>query len=370
MGFFDSIFGKKKEEKKPEEKRICPVCGNSFTGRGMDVQDGIICLDCWELVMDDFEMGRMDDDKELYIAPIKAAVLAKMNEIASDKAAKAEKPEVCPICGEKMPKFMSMEVKDGYICDDCFHKFNQLEEDGETDKALEDTTLKELSALIALADKQKADNEQRKEQDACPVCGANVSEKSTGSLWGDIKRSVKEEIPTFVVLRDNQKICTECAEKVRLLYPLQYSLTYAGNDMYEGAHFDTLNRITLAEFRKALEDVTVKRQQLEEQYGSCEAVISVGGVARDFVNAGTNPNKKEYRIRGKILFGKVSKGDLIQADRDGSGCTLRIERLRQTTGFEDSSGKEVDSVGEGYHAIITVDEDTSCIYPGDTLIIV
>ena len=24
MGFFDSLFGKKKEEKKPEEKRICP----------------------------------------------------------------------------------------------------------------------------------------------------------------------------------------------------------------------------------------------------------------------------------------------------------------------------------------------------------
>ena len=370
MGFFDSLFGKKKEEKKPEEKRICPVCGNSFTGRGMDVHDGTICLDCWELVMDDFEMGRMDEDKEFYIAPIKAAVLAKKGEIASDKAAKAEKPEVCPICGEKMPKFMSMEVKDGYICDECFHKFSDLEENGETDKALEDTTLKELSALIARADKQKADNEQRKEQDACPVCGANVSEKSTGSLWGDIKRSVKEEIPTFVVLKDNQKICTECAEKVRLLYPVLCAMTYAGNDVYDWAHIDTLNRITLAEFRKALEDVKVKRQELEKQYGSCEAVISVGSVARDFVNAGTNPNKKEYRIRGKILFGKVSKGDLIQVDRDGSGCSMKIKRLMQTTGFEESSGNAVDSVGEGYHAIITVAEDTSCIYPGDTLIIV
>lgn len=43
----------------------------------MDVHDGIICLDCWDLVLDDFEMGRMDEDKEFYIAPIKAAVLAK-----------------------------------------------------------------------------------------------------------------------------------------------------------------------------------------------------------------------------------------------------------------------------------------------------
>ena len=102
MGFFDSLFGKKKEEKKPEEKRICPVCGNSFTGRGMNVHDGIICMDCWELVMDDFEMGRMDEDKEFYIAPIKAAVLAKKGEIASDKAAKAEKPKACPICGGKI----------------------------------------------------------------------------------------------------------------------------------------------------------------------------------------------------------------------------------------------------------------------------
>ena len=341
MGFFDSLFGKKKEEKKQEAKRICPVCGKDFTGRGMDVHDGVICMDCWELVMDDFEMGRMDEDKEFYIAPIKAAVLVKKGELAADKAAKEEKPEVCPLCGGKMPKFMTMEVKDGYICDECFHKFNELEEDGETDKALENYTLKELSALIALADKQKAANEQRKEQDTCPVCGASVSEKSTGSLWGDIKRSVKDEIPTFVVLKDNQKICTDCAEKVRLLYPVLYARTYAGDDVYEGAHIDTLNRITLEEFRKALEDLPVKRQQLAAEYGSCEGVISVSSVGRDFVNAGTNPHKKEYRIRGKILFGKISKGDLIHAGRDGSGCTMRIERLRQTTGFEeDYSGKD------------------------------
>ena len=367
MGFFDSLFGKKKEEKKPEEKRICPVCGNSFTGRGMDVHDGIICMDCWELVMDDFEMGRMDEDKDFYIAPIKAAVLAKKGEIASDKAAKAEKPKVCPICGGKMPKLLTAEVKDGYICDECFHTFNELEENGETDKALEDTTLKELSVLIARADKQKAAKEQRKEQDACPVCGANVSEKSTGSLWGDIKRSVKDEIPKFVLLKDNQKICAECAEKVRLLYPVLYTQTHDSDGDPTGSHLDTLHNITLAEFRKALEDVTVKRQQLEEQYGSCEAVISVGSVGRDFENARTSPGKKEYLIRGKILFGKASTGDMIQA---GSGTLMRIDRLRQITGFEEYTGNVVDSVGEGYYAIVTVAEDVSCIYPGDTLIIV
>ena len=67
--------------------------------------------------MDDFEMGRMDEDKEFYIAPIKAAVLAKKGELAADKAAKAKKPEACPICGGKMPGFLTPEVKDGYICD-------------------------------------------------------------------------------------------------------------------------------------------------------------------------------------------------------------------------------------------------------------
>ena len=370
MGFFDSLFGKKKEEKKPEVKRICPVCGGEFAGKGMDVNDGIICMDCWGLVCDDFEAGIMDEDKEFYIAPIKAAVLAKKGELAADKAAKARKPETCPICGGKMPKFMTMEVKDGYICDECFSKFNRLEEDGETDKELENITLKELSALIARDDKQKAANEKRKEQDVCPICGANVSEKSTGSLWGDIKQSVKDEIPKFVLLKDNQKICAECAEKVRLLYPVLYSKTYAGDDMYYGAHVDTLNNITLPEFRKALEDVIVKRQQLEEQYGSCEAVISVGSVARDFENSRSNSGKKEYRIRGKILYGKASKGSLIHVNRDDCNCTMRIERLRQVTGFEEYSGNAVDSVGEGYYAIVTVAEDTSCIYPGDTLIIV
>ena len=368
MGFFDSIFGKKKEEKKQEEKHICPVCGKEFTGKGLDVHDGTICFACWDLVLDDFESGRMDDDKEFYIAPIKAAVLAKKGELAADKAAKAKKPEVCPICGGKMPKFMTMEVKDGYICDDCFSKFNELEKFGETDKELDNITLKELSALINKADKQKAANEKRKEQDVCPICGANVSEKSTGSLWSDIKQSVKDEIPKFVLLKDNQKICAECAEKVRLLYPVKYARTYDSEGEYTGAHIDTLNNITLPQFRQALEDVIVKQKQLEEQYGSCAAVLSVGSVARDFERA--KDRKTEYRIRGKILLGKASKGDLIQVNRDGSGCTMRIERLRQITGFEESSGNAVDSVGEGYYAILTVAEDTSCIYPGDTLIIV
>jgi RNA polymerase subunit RPABC4/transcription elongation factor Spt4 len=373
MGFFDSLFGKKKEEKKKEEpvvKKICPVCGKEFTGKGMDVNDGIICMDCWGLVCDDFEAGILDEDKEFYIAPIKAAVLAKKGELAAEKEAKAKKPEVCPICGGKMPRFMAMEVKDGFICDECLSKFNQLEEDGETDKELENITLKELAALIARSDKQKAANEKRKEQDTCPICGSNVSEKSTGSLWGDIKRSVKDEIPKFVLLKDNQKICAECAEKVRLLYPILYSKTYDGDGMYNGAHIDTLNNITLADFRKALEDVNVKRQQLKEQYGSCEAVLSVGSVGRDFENVRSNPGKKEYRIRGKILYGKASKGNLIHVIRDGFNCTMRIERLRQITGFEEYSGNAVDSVGEGYYAIVTVAEDTSCIYPGDTLLVI
>ena len=368
MGFFDSLFGKKKEEKKQEVKRVCPICGKEFTGKGLDVHDGTICFECWDLVLDDFESGRMDDDKEFYIAPIKAAVLAKKGELAADKAAKDVKPEVCPICGGKMPKFMTMEVKDGYICDDCFSKFNELEKYGETDKELENITLKELFALISKADKQKVANEKRKEQDACPICGASVSEKSTGSLWGDIKRSVKDEIPKFVLLKDNQKICEECAEKVRLMYPVKYARTYDEDGDETGAHIDTLNNITLPEFRKALEEADVKRKQLEEQYGNCAAVLSAGSVGRDFDRA--KDRKTEYRIRGKILLGKASKGDLIRVDRDDSGYTMRIERLQQITGFEEYSGKAVDSVGEGYYAIVTVTEDTSCIYPGDTLIIV
>ena len=364
MGFFDSIFGKKKEEKKIEEKRICPVCGNEFTGKGLDVHDGTICFDCWDLVLDDFESGRMDEDKEFYVAPIKAAALAKKAELAADKAAKAEKPEVCPICGGKMPKFLTAEAKDGYICDDCSSKFNAAEDSCRTDKLLEDMTLKEVAVVIARRDKELAAKEKRMEQDFCPVCGASVTEKSTGSLWGDIKRSVNDEIPAFVVLKDNQKICTACAEKVRLLYPLNYARKYDGDGEYSDIYIDTLNNITLPEFRKALEDVIVKRKELEEQYGSCEAVMSVGSVSRNF-----NREKKgrtEYLIRGKILLGKASKGDLIHAGNQ----IMRIEQLRQTAGIEEYFGKAAGSVGEGYHAIVTVADDASGVSPGDILIIV
>ena len=184
-----------------------------------------------------------------------------------------------------------------------------------------------------------------------------MSEKSTGSLWGDIKRSVKDEIPKFVLLKDNQKICAECAEKVRLLYPVQYSRKYAGDGEYEDVYNDTLNTITLAEYKQALADVKTKRKELEEQYGSCEAVLSVSSTHENKRNG-----KTEYQIRGRILYGKASKGDMIQVAQNGSSNLMRIKWLQQP------NGEAADSVGEGYYAIVTVAENTSCIHPGDTLI--
>ena len=35
MGFFDSLFGKKKED--AVSKKKCPVCGMEFSDKGMDV---------------------------------------------------------------------------------------------------------------------------------------------------------------------------------------------------------------------------------------------------------------------------------------------------------------------------------------------
>ena len=172
--------------------------------------------------------------------------------------AKAQKPESCPLCGGKMPKIMTMEVKDGYICDVCFEKFSGLEDRKETEKALEDMTIKELSALFALAEKKQEAKALRMEQDRCPVCGGDVSEKSTGSLWGDVKKSVKEGFPAFVVLKDNWKICGECADKVRAVYPVAHSRKPDGDGGYEDVYVDPLNDVTLEAFKKVLADEEAK----------------------------------------------------------------------------------------------------------------
>ena len=252
MGFFDSLFGKKKED--ATVKRICPVCGMEFSNKGMDVSDGTICLSCWEAVMDDFESGKLDETEDFFIAPIKAAVTNKKAKQDGIRRAKGKKPEFCPLCGRKMPKLMTMEAKDGYICDACFGKFSDLEKQKETEEALEDMTIKELSALFSLEEKRQAAKEIRKEQDVCPVCGGDVSEKSTGSLWGDIKKSVKDGFPSFVVLKDNWKICGKCADKVRTLYPVAHSRKPDGDGGYEDVYTDPLNNVSLEEFKKALAD--------------------------------------------------------------------------------------------------------------------
>lgn len=261
MGFFDSLFGKKKED--AAIRKICPVCGSEFSDKGMDVSDGTICLSCWETVMDDFESGKLDETDDFFIAPIKTAVTNKKAEQDVIRRAKEKKPAFCPLCGEKMPTLMTMEAKDGYICDDCFGKFSDLEERKETEKALEDTTIKELSALFALEEKRQAAKKLRMEQDACPVCGGDVSEKSTGSLWGDVKKSVKDGFPSFVVLKDNWKICAECADKVRTLYPVEHTRKPDGDGGYEDVYKDPLNDVTLEEFKKVLADAEINGRQMK-----------------------------------------------------------------------------------------------------------
>ena len=119
-------------------------------------------------------------------------------------------------------------------------------------------TIKELSALFALAEKKQEAKALRMEQDRCPVCGGDVSEKSTGSLWGDVKKSVKEGFPAFVVLKDNWKICGECADKVRAVYPVAHSRKPDGDGGYEDVYVDPLNDVTLEAFKKALADEEAK----------------------------------------------------------------------------------------------------------------
>ena len=264
MGLFDSLFGKKKDA--APIKKTCPVCGAEFSDKGMDVSDGTICLSCWEAVMDDFESGKMDEQDDFFIAPIRVAVNTKKAGQDTIRRAKAKKPEACPLCGGKMPKLMTPEAKDGYICDDCFGKFIDLEERKETEKALADMTISELSALFSLEEKRQAAKQLRMEQDVCPVCGGDVSEKSTGSLWGDIKKSVKDGFPPFVVLKDNRKICVECADKVRASYPVAHSRKPDGDGGYEDVYTDPLNEITLEEFKKALADADIKQRQPKDEF--------------------------------------------------------------------------------------------------------
>ena len=79
---------------------------------------------------------------------------------------------------------------------------------------------------------------------------------------------------------------------------------------------------------------------MEEQYGSCEAVLSVSSTHENKRNG-----KTEYQIRGRILYGKASKGDMIQVAQNGSSNLMRIKWLQQP------NGEAADSVGEGYYAI-------------------
>ena len=91
-----------------------------------------------------------------------------------------------------------------------------------------------------------------------PICRILYTNYFPSSLWGDIKKSVKDGFPAFVVLKDNWKICGECADKVRAVYPVAHSRKPDGDGGYEDVYVDPLNDVTLEAFKKVLADAEAK----------------------------------------------------------------------------------------------------------------
>lgn len=203
----------------------------------------------------------------------------------------------------------------------------------------------------------------------CCCCGKTLDEKEQGS----------------VTLKDGSRVCKDCADKTRILYPLRYvkevaksdiaSSYYKGKSYYDdfigGRRIDPLKEMTAEEFRAAMEESLKAAEKQAALYAGAKAVIEADHVRKYYVNVGSSEKPKYNRRKVYGVFGKVIHGELITgaevrvSHRDKDYCAKTTE-LQDWDGTS-IAGQVIGKASAGSMVIMMFSQEMDFVYPGDTL---
>ena len=193
-----------------------------------------------------------------------------------------------------------------------------------------------------------------------------------------------------VTLMEGNMVCSDCTEKVRILYPLRSSKTFVesgfrfGYDEVRGktiarkgwvnALVDPLEKLTLEEFVKAQSDAQKAAQDAAVRFPGAKAAAEADFTYRHHVvAAGTNhktlfSDKKEYVACVKVLFGEIRPGDVVSISHKDREYTAKVEEV-WFWNYLGTAERAIDKAFAGTTAGLWFHQDVPFIYPGDILVV-
>jgi len=218
----------------------------------------------------------------------------------------------------------------------------------------------------------------------CSICGKTIVPAPVYEPDGYFKGW------TEVKLKDGNLVCKDCAEKVRIVYPLRSSKMFVesssrfGSSFIHGKHVagrgwinaltDPLEELTLDEFRQAQGDAEQAAQAMAARFPGAKAAAEADLTYRHHVKDGGTElkpqysDKKEFVSCVKVLFGEIRPGDVVSVfhkDREYSAKVADVWFWN----YLDSPQLPVEKAFAGTTAGLWFHEDVPFIYPGDVLVV-
>ncbi len=193
-----------------------------------------------------------------------------------------------------------------------------------------------------------------------------------------------------VTLKDGNMVCSGCAEKVRILYPLRSSKRFLESDTRFGSSFihgksvtgrgwlnalvDPLEELTLEEFKQAQIDAEKAAQDMAARFRGVKAAAEADFTYRHHVTSGGTDqrpqysDKKEYVTCVKVLSGEIRPGDIVSVFHKDRAYTAKVEEV-WFWNYLDSPQRAIDKAFAGTTAGLWFHQDVPFIYPGDILVV-
>ena len=157
--------------------------------------------------------------------------------------------------------------------------------------------------------------EKRQDEGRCPVCGRALSK------W-----------TTHVTLEDEKKICRDCENRIRVLYPLRYGKP-SNRKNVKDKRIDRICELTLPQVKASMDLVTQYIEDLREMYGF-NAVYKVEDMTMQPHGWFGAPL---IFAKGRVIYGYFDVKDKIRVVRkSGTGVAAEIRGIeRQSAGEKD-----------------------------------
>ena len=222
------------------------------------------------------------------------------------------------------------------------------------------------------------------ESKICNICGKTLNASPARDLgeafsgWQD------------VTLKDGNMVCSDCAEKTRILYPLRSSKKFLESAIRFGISsihgksvigrgwinvlVDPLEELTLEEFKKAQSDAEQTIQDMASRFPGARAAAEVDFTYRHHVKSGGTDlkpqysDKREYVTCVKVLYGEIKAGDIVSVSHKDREYTAKVEEV-WFWNYLDIPQRAIDRAFAGTTAGLWFHQDVPFIYPGDILVV-